>query len=147
MKAPGQPSPARRSSAQVCLVLRLVLFFLAAGAQLTSLGAAYAPLLTSRAPFLTSLHAPRRAMGTPLLAPLRAMGTPLLTPLRAGLPPGEAAGGGVVCWASASDTISTVGGTARLNAASPTRESALRREITSDSIFSLILSSLNFHPS
>src|SRR3984893_15625237 len=51
-----------------------------------------------------------------------------------------ASGGGAGCWASASDTVSTVG-TARLNAASPRRESALLREITSDAIFSLIANS------
>src|ERR1700730_450531 len=51
-----------------------------------------------------------------------------------------ASGGGAGCWASASDTVSTVG-TARLNAASPRRESALRREITPDAIFSLIANS------
>ena len=50
---------------------------------------------------------------------------------------GAGAGAGAV-WASASDTVSTEVGTARLNAAaSPRRESALRREITSDLIFSL----------
>ena len=41
-------------------------------------------------------------------------------------------------WASASDTVRIVAGTARLNAASPRRENALRRDIISDLISSLI---------
>ena len=50
---------------------------------------------------------------------------------------GGASGGDA--WASASDTVNTVtsaGAAARLNAASPRRESALRREITSDVLIS-----------
>src|SRR6185503_16469071 len=54
-------------------------------------------------------------------------------------------------WASASDAVSTVAGTARANAAvTPRRENAVRREISSDLIFSVIfkspLSSLLFVP-
>jgi hypothetical protein len=42
-------------------------------------------------------------------------------------------------WASASDTISTAAGTAKPNAAAtPKREKAVRREISSDLIFSVI---------
>jgi hypothetical protein len=37
----------------------------------------------------------------------------------------------VLGWASASDTVRTVGDTAKLNAASPTSEKTLRREIIS----------------
>ena len=41
------------------------------------------------------------------------------------------------CWASASDTVRTVGDTAKLNAASPKNEKALRREIISISFCSV----------
>jgi hypothetical protein len=48
---------------------------------------------------------------------------------------GGASGGDA--WASASDTVNTsAGGTAMVNPASPRRESALRREITSDVLIS-----------
>jgi len=46
------------------------------------------------------------------------------------------------CWAFASDAINAVAGTARL-AASPTRKSTFRREITCDRICSLIANPLN----
>jgi hypothetical protein len=39
---------------------------------------------------------------------------------------------GAVCCASASDTVSAVGSTARLNVASPRKENGFRREIKSD---------------
>jgi len=41
------------------------------------------------------------------------------------------------CWASASDTVSTVGDIAMLSAASPKIEKALRRDIISVSLFSV----------
>jgi hypothetical protein len=41
------------------------------------------------------------------------------------------------CWASASDSGRTVGDRAKLNAASPKMEKALRREIISVSFFSV----------
>jgi len=41
------------------------------------------------------------------------------------------------CWASASDTVRTVGAMAMLSAASPRIEKVRRREITSVSVFSV----------
>ena len=50
------------------------------------------------------------------------------------------------CWASASDTVRTVGAMAKLNAASPRIEKALRREITFASVFSVMSSILCVSP-
>src|SRR5262249_47408901 len=47
---------------------------------------------------------------------------------------------GAACWASASDTVSTVAGTVRANVANPKRERALRRGITSE--LSLLITKL-----
>ena len=44
-------------------------------------------------------------------------------------------------WASAVDTINTVGGTAKANVASPRKEKIFRRERISVSVFSLMLRS------
>ena len=62
------------------------------------------------------------------------------TPVLGAAGGGVVAGGGVAVWASASDTVDTVStvGAARLNTASPRSERALRREITSDLICSLM---------
>jgi hypothetical protein len=49
---------------------------------------------------------------------------------------------GAVSWASASDDVSTGESTAKLNAASPKKENALRRDNSSDVIFWLISTSL-----
>jgi hypothetical protein len=43
------------------------------------------------------------------------------------------------CWASASDSIRTVGDMAKLNAASPKMEKTFRREMISVSLFSVTI--------
>src|SRR5262249_456687 len=56
------------------------------------------------------------------------------------VPVSGASGAGCCAWASASDTVNTVAGSARANVASPRRERALRRGITSD--LSLLIAKL-----
>ena len=102
----------------------------ASGAAASGLFAASASLVT---PFVTSRAPLHHAVRGVLCAAHRRRSIPLV-------------------WASTSDTVSTVAGTARANAAvTPKRENAVRREISSDLSFSVIfkspLSSLLFVPS